>query len=182
MAKYTPSEPVRTELAKVWQGHMFEYCCKKLSNEMYLDNGGYLTVDKPDIETRFCFGYSVSRYDTEDFDRANNMARHASESEEYFLNENLKELRSIIEGLDKNRVLFFKQYTGGAELYHWCYDTFRNRENYSNLELIECSDRELESLRQLYKEELTKFEKRLHTYLKRYGMSKIRTWSYWRDE
>ena len=32
------------------------------------------------------------------------------------------------------------------------------------------------------KHERQKFEKRLKTYLKRYGLSKVRTWSYWADE
>jgi hypothetical protein len=31
------------------------------------------------------------------------------------------------------------------------------------------------------KREREKFEKRLQTYLKRYGVSKIRTWTYWAD-
>jgi hypothetical protein len=31
------------------------------------------------------------------------------------------------------------------------------------------------------KREREKFDKRLQTYLKRYGTSKIRTWTYWAD-
>ena len=30
--------------------------------------------------------------------------------------------------------------------------------------------------------EKTKFEKRLNTYLKKYGTSKLRSWSYWSEE
>jgi hypothetical protein len=43
----------------------------------------------------------------------------------------------------------------------------------------------IDDLTELYRicfEEQMKFCKRLRTYLKRYGLSKVRTWTYWADE
>ena len=58
------------------------------------------------------------------------------------------------------------------------------------LEMIETKRAEMRAIldtangeeRALTKEEREKFEKRLRTYLKRYGTSKLRTWTYWLDE
>ena len=43
------------------------------------------------------------------------------------------------------------------------------------------SDNEIKQAIVILKEERAKFEKRLHTYLKRYGTSKLHTWTYWAD-
>lgn len=185
MAKYIPSDGLKAEIAKDYEAgsSMYKWCINRISNEMQLDNGGYVEFNKPTIETSFCFGYSDSRYDTEDYDRANNMAEVARSDEEYFKEQNLKELKSILGGLNEHRVLFYKSRSNDeVEIYNWCYDTYSTRERYAYLELIECSDRELQLLKEKYEEELVKFEKRINTYLKKYGLSKVHSWSYWRDE
>ena len=41
---------------------------------------------------------------------------------------------------------------------------------------------EIDIVIEAYKKARAAFEKRLNTYLKRYGMSKVETWTYWRDE
>ena len=39
-----------------------------------------------------------------------------------------------------------------------------------------------EIIREAFETEIAKFEKRLDAYLKKYGTSKLRTWTYWQDE
>jgi len=95
-------EEYRAIQAKRWNNdeRMTNYCTNKVARFVRLKSGHILAIDKPRIETRFCFGYSDSRYDTEDYDRANNMAHHASTSEEYFKSENLKQLQETIDTLN----------------------------------------------------------------------------------
>lgn len=174
---------------EVWNNnnHMVDYCVKKTDYIVELSNGDILAIEKPNIEKSFCFGYSDSPYDTKDYDRANNMVTHAKTNEQYFLSENLKQVDCCIKDLNNDN---FKPYARKAYI---C------QNNNSRLIVIEFMPRykqpstdddryrlltqeDIERIMQGYTEVRHRFEKRLHAYLKRYGLSKIRTWSYWRDE
>lgn len=174
--------------AEVWPGspRMVEYCTKKAAHIVELSTGDIIALDKPTMETRFCFGYSDSRYDTEDFDRAQDMAHHARTSQEYFLQENLRGLREIIERLEAAEPFPFDYhicipYTGQPEssklkrisAYYW------HDERGQKWPKLTGEDRA--RVAEGYRVVMAAFEKRLHAYLKRYGLSKIDSWTYWRD-
>ena len=92
---------------------MVDFCLKKIICLYCRIGGDIITIDKPSIQKDFCFGYSDSRYDTDDYDRANNMVDHASKSEEYFIKENLKSINNMINNLEgKNKYYTGIQYTG----------------------------------------------------------------------
>lgn len=176
--------------ADVWHNDqkMVAFCVKEAAYIVELEDGSILAIEKPRIEKNFCFGYSDSRYDTEDYDRANDMAHHAKTSTEYFLKENLKDINDTIARLEGTRNssprLVYKiriPYSGQpADSKLKALHTFQfwdeSAEKYPTLEG--------ENLRRViegYKIVKADFEKRLQTYLKRYGMSKVRAWSYWQD-
>lgn len=48
-------------------------------------------------------------------------------------------------------------------------------------DLIEATEEDRKNILAALKHERAKFEKRLNAYLKKYGLSKVRTWSYWAD-
>ena len=173
---------------EVWKGDqkMVDYCVKKAEHIVELTNGDIVVIEKPSIETRFCFGYSDSRYDTEDYDRANAMADHAKKSQEYFIEENMKGINQTIGQMEGTIHHSFEYrlrvpYTGqpeGSKLksldaYYWS-------DEYSK-KYPEISGQDLQRVIEGYKVVKASFEKRLNTYLKRYGMSKVKTWSYWQD-
>lgn len=174
------------EIKRHWKGDMVDYFRKKASSIIKLSNGGLMCFEKPSIETSFCFGYSLSSIDSEDFDRANNMANHARTNEQYFLDENLAAfdskfsglteenwqpcLRQVIYGDDKLNIFSLRWMTH----FDWQYN--RNEETDFPL-----NDEDRKAICDAMHHERAKFEKRLHTYLKRYGLSKIKSWSYWRD-
>ena len=173
---------------EVWKGNqkMIDFCLKEAAHIVELTNGDIIVIDKPRIETRFCFGYSDSRYDTEDYDRANDMADYASKSQEYFLSENLKGIDKTIAQMEGTVSHSFEYrlrvpYTGqpgdsklkSLDAYYW------HDENAKQFPEISAED--LQRVIEGYKIVRSDFEKRLNTYLKRYGMSKIKTWSYWQD-
>ena len=76
----------RKLIEQVWKDdtNMVDYCMRKVEVLSQLDNGIIFFIEKQKIEKNFCFGYSDSAYDTEDYDRANAMAFHARTSEQYF--------------------------------------------------------------------------------------------------
>lgn len=173
--------------AEVWSDQsMVDYCLKKAAHIVELENGDIIIIDKPSIQKNFCFGYSDSRYDTEDLDRAERMAAHARKSVDYFMKENLSGINTTItqlNGQDSNRYEFriAIPYTGqpkDSQLKSiWPVARWENRG--SEFPVLEG-----ENLRRViegYEVVKAAFEKRLNTYLKKYGLSKIHSWSYWQD-
>lgn len=210
----------------VWHGnnHMIDYSMGEIAQLVQLDNGYIVSVEKQKIEKDFCFGYSDSPYNTEDYDRANEMARYARTSEEYFISQNMKEFDKTIKMIDEskkdydsvvewNRQLLFltTPYIGQPDdsIYksriNACrVSTFLDAMGGSaNLEEVKgttvktkcfacplseginlyiLSDKDIDDIREAYVRARNSHEKKVKNYLKRYGMSKVNTWSYWRDE
>lgn len=182
------------EWRKVWEKEdMIEYHRKKVSSIHRLSNGGLIYFEKPSIETSFCFGYSDSAYNTDEYDNANRMAHHAATSEEYFLEQNLKGFDAVIKSLENTEeythiCISRESYSSQKEplnlwsykvLKYWQYNDAVDRNYYTDLQEINAEDRAI--ILNALKTERAKFEKRLRAYLKRYGLSKVKSWSYWRD-
>lgn len=167
---------------------MIDYLNKEISQVIELSNGDLVALEKPRIEKHFCFGYSDSRYDMEDFDRANEMARYASESQEYFKSENMKEFTQQLERLEKGELYTRVHYYGSpkdskVKTIAFCSDIYFNwnLSEEQRKEYTKITGKDFEIVKAAYLEEMAKFEKRLDSYLKKYGMKHIKTWSYWRD-
>lgn len=194
------------EWEKVWPGdkRMLDYERGKFSYAVRLENGGIVCFEKPSIKTEFCFGYSTCGQGAE-YDEASAQCR-AANSEEYFLHANLDSYDEEIKALECNC-----QYDNekGERSYHYegkAWYIVRQEYNSQtaplNLyefhaygpwsvenepyrypkELVKMSDTDRKTILAAAKHERDKFEKRLHKYLKRYGTSKLRTWTYWLDE
>ena len=173
---------------EVWQSKsMLDYCNKKISQIVETEKGYLLEIEKPSIETNFCFGYSDSRYDTEDYDRANDMAHHAKTCEQYFIDENLKALTHWIESLNKYEAYLINHYSACPKdtklkaIRFMSYWDIQNMTEEQKQEYEPMSETDKQTLIKAYEVEIEKFKKRLNTYLKRYGLSKVHSWSYWQD-
>jgi len=175
--------------AEVWHGdaHMVDFCVKKAAYIVELSSGDIVALEKPTMKKDFCFGYSDSRYDTEDFDRAQAMARHARTNEDYFLSENLHELDNEIQRLESNEWNSWDYYIcipyyGQPESSQLkAIKTFYRHESQAEkYQKLTGADRQ--QVAEAYKIIRANFEKQLRAYLKRYGLSKVRAWSYWQDE
>ena len=173
---------------EVWKGDqkMVSFCLKEAGYIVELENGDIVVIEKPRIETRFCFGYSDSRYDTEDYDRANAMADRAAKDQEYFLKENLSDIDRTIAQMEGTESHSFEwrlrvKYTSSPKDSKLkSLDAYRWSDEYAK-QFPEISAGDLQRVIEGYKVVRADFEKRLNTYLKRYGMSKVKTWSYWQD-
>lgn len=146
------------------------------------DNGLFLNIRKPAIEKRFCFGYSLSAHDSESYDRAGDMAEKAEQDTQYFMAENLRDLKGSLEKCLDTRfpMVFAHRYRHDCMIdvlyFPFLPDDWDDTSKYPQLSN---TDRAL--LVEGYKKAIVLHTKRLQTYLKRYGLSKVRTWTYWQD-
>ena len=181
----------RGELVKLWRTDtsMIDFCIKKISSIRKLSNGGLITWEKPQINTNFCFGY-MGQSDEGD---AQQMAQNAKKNEDYFLSENLgifdvtiKKIKSTLKENNENKLYIYKEYSRdsvnlwGFTVLSFSEFIYQNERKIYN-DIQEASDEDIKIILEAEKEERKKFEKRLKTYLKRYGLSKVKTWSYWQD-
>jgi len=139
--------------------------------------GGYYLIDKPHIDNRFCFHDEGPQYEF-----YKELTSHEDKLAKYFKDENLDEFDRHIERIAKGD--------------HGDKRVWINTTNYKNnrVELCfysswgqpdgdykECTDEEKKLILKGLKYGRELFEKRLDAYLKRYGVSKLHTWTYWAD-
>lgn len=174
--------------AEVWtrDAEMIEYERKNISRIIKLENGDFLKIEKPRIETHFCFGYGLQCQTS--YEEAQGRADHAAESVEYFKRENLKRFDEWEKAFRLGEVYTIPNYLKSPEntrlrtlsfLSLWQRETL-SPEQMKNFSPVCAAD--VERIKEAYKTERKAFEKRLDTYLKRYGTSKLETWAYWADE
>ena len=154
-----------------------------------LSDGSLIAINKPSIETHFCFGYHCSRYDTESYDEANNMAHHARTHEDYFISKNLAGINRMLEELKSadGNAFIRKAYGNAPEdskiKYLEILDNHELYKFYKGLlpDYSRLDQEDIDKIINGYEEVKVRFTKRLNTYLKRYGLSKAKSWSYWLD-
>ena len=171
------------EVTRKWGegSSMIDYCVKKSAYVVELEDGDILSIDKPTIETRFCFGYGYCGISTEsDRKSASASAQNARTNADYFKEENLKGIDEWLNLLKDDSARLFKlvNYYGVPEdfklkeIRHYnLWDSVPN-----NAKMLTPNERQ--AIIKGYEEVRAKFEKRLNTYLKRYGTSKIHSWTY----
>lgn len=186
------------ELWKAWNDEKMVDHCTKSTAFIIAHNGALFGIEKPKIETRFCFGYGLyGSSSIEEEEEAEATAEAARKSEEYFISRNLEPINQWIDNLIKIRedmrlnwadgshprymIATGAQYYGQPEdcklHYYSVVDTFGGRINGEICEDITLIDKLITGYEQVKQD----FTKRLKTYLKRHGTSKIKTWSYLRD-
>ena len=172
---------------------MIKYADKKAAWIVEINNGDIVEIEKPSIDKNFCFGYGYCGVSTEeDSDRAHKAANYAATHEDYFLKKNLEGLDSIIKDLQDDNLEAYKflnycSQQSGSKLKSFRITRLGNNPEYapgywSNLRDLEpLTKEERQELVKGYEEVRKAFVKRLNTYLKRYGLSKVRTWTYLSD-
>lgn len=169
---------------------MVNYCLNEIANIIELSNNTIIVIDKPTIKKSFCFGYGFCGISTEEEENnAYKMSQVAKTNHDYFMQENLKHINERIEEIKNSyKVYIFNQYYRQSKnnILRTYYAISRpvdeerfKMNSYENVEEITEADKMkiVEGLEQVKKE----FIKRLETYLKKYGLSKIRSWTYLSD-
>lgn len=199
-------ELARAEFLKVWgPGKMCEYCAGKAAALAILPAGEIVVVDKQSIETDFCFGESGY-----DFAEAAAAAQHARTSADHFRAENMRHFDRLRADISASMAgdghSFLIVYTDGAynrqpadcrlrnigfarlnDIIDACGGSCR-LEDLPGTELTIMGQRcrvatreEHELILRAYDAAAEAHAKKVDAYLKRYGLSKVNAWTYWRD-
>ena len=164
----------------IWKGSksMIAYACHKISDCYETEKGYLIEFEKPSIKKDFCFGYDDFYSNQEDADE---MAGHARTNERYFIEKNLEEINSLIKSLESGKVYARKGYDEAVNLRSLVFEKYLRTYAFETEKCDELSGADVAGLIEMAKNERQKFEKRLGTYLKRYGLSKLNVWTYYRD-
>lgn len=186
---------IKTE---VWKTEdMREFARKRCGNLVELSNGKIICFEKPSIKTRFCFGYGYNGRSTdEEENAASDLSQDAKESIDRFISSNLEEIDRKISRLEEalksiqRQVWIMVEYYGqpdnsrlvGYTVVNVCDSPECSPEDYHNSKgLQKLGEEDIQIILGGLEEQKRLFLKRLNTYLKRYGLSKIDTWTYLRD-
>lgn len=190
------------EMEKAWPNDkgMLDYFRKKWSGGVRLQNGGILCFEKPSIETRFCFHDEGPDYEY----YKELMADKETRLKQYFIDQNLGSMDETIRALEvdcrypqdergyrydgKAWYLERVSYSSQREplnvwcFHAWCeYDVRNEPYRYKPGTYEKMTEADRLTILAGMRRERDKFERRLQSYLKRYGVSKIHTWTYWAD-
>lgn len=153
-----------------------DYIMKAYESAVKLADGIVL-FDRPKIETKFCF-----RDEGPDYEFYKECCANKDVLRDYFIRENMDQQRIAepVEGKDMYIVRYYDDNREGREYVHFC----RWPEDL-NLRREDTFRKATDEERRTYLAELGRvrkaFRKRLDTYLKKYGVSKLHIWSYWAD-
>lgn len=169
--------------AEVWKDQkMVDYCVKKTARIVELSDGALICIEKPVINTRFCFGYHANVHYTEEISTAEEAAAHAAKSQEYFKTKNLESMDAMLKALENSETGIRPQYTSSPEGTQICTLVFPEPWKPLPPGYRRLLPEDREKLREAYRTERGEFAARLDAYLKRYGLSKVETWTYWLEE
>lgn len=164
---------------------MIDYCTKKAAYIVELNNDSYYVIDKPSIEKDFCFGYGYCGMSTEeDYQGAAGMAAHARTSTDYFIDKNMEPINRWLEDLkDLKTWNVYKRpaYIRQSESCHLVDLRFEHEWDHYPEDGQELTQDEINAVIAGYEEVKKAFMKRLNSYLKRYGLSKVHSWTYLSD-
>lgn len=165
---------------------------KDTSNLMRAECGIIIAFYKERIETEFCWADEGASYE-----HYKQVHKTQESLQQYFLHENLRKYDDLIKDLETRKrncseiiPVFYEiewctigklGYADGVHAYRW-YQVNESEQDPRSRDLIHrMSESEIKQAIAILKEERAKFDKRLHTYLKRYGTSKLHTLTYWAD-
>lgn len=153
------------------------------SEALKVDEKHFITFDKQDIEKSFYFGWSCQGGMT--YEEATDMCHNFSEADfkagnlKRFDNKYIHRLKAIEEKQIKLKREYVTSKESGAEIMYITTD----RDVSGDITLsVEDSTKLREAYKQKVQDLRNEFEKRLDAYLKKYGLSKIRRWTYCADD
>ena len=139
----------------------------------------FVLIEKPSIENKFCF-----HDEGPDYDLYRSLIADDAKMAEYFKSEKLHQFDWKIAHMENGeeytkdrRVWWYvDEYNKASKRLYLCFSASSVEPNYTL-----CNDEERALILRALKYGRMLFEKRLDTYLKKYGVSKLHTWTYWAD-
>lgn len=185
---------LRVSKAEDGRQEFIERHMKDASEIMMTDCGVILVFDKPHVDAgTFWFHDEGPNYEY-----YKQVTDNDETKKEYFLRQNLHKYDDLIKGMTERKDRFGYELVPVFHEHEWCskgllgwanevrmMEEHRVREDEQDPRTRNCVHRMTENDAKkalaILKSERAKFEKRLQTYLKRYGVSKISFGTYWAD-
>lgn len=174
------------EYARIWgrDQRMVDFCMNRIQRAVTLSNGDLVVIEKQHIKKDFCFGHGWCGVSSdEEEEQADKMAEIASTDIQYFIKQNTEGFSPF----DREKSYTWKHlepfafihYYGGQKLMEVrLMDAYGDKAEIERLHAYKLSDKDAAGLRQAYEEERGRHIKRLETYLKKYGLTKLHVWTY----
>lgn len=182
MRKATKEE-IRAHFVKYWGGdtRMVDYCTKQVDIAVILSNGVIVTIDKESIQKDYCFGFGYAGgYATEE--EAEEARERVTKNIGYFVNENMEDARERLKNALRSRYLFLHRGETGNYTGSYYLSPINEPSRANSGEWVKIDNPEdLRAVKDMIKEHAKNREKQVMRYLKRYGLSKIKSWTYWAD-
>lgn len=139
-------------------------------------SAGLLAFNKPHIKKHFCYSYD----EVMDCHSGTNTYQQAIKNCDVkaitFFNDNLEDLNRQLKSLKEEKIYFIRNYYNNDLAIKFVSERYAN--SFPTEIIGQATDEDIEILINTVKEEINKFTKRLQTYYKKYGLTKLRTWTY----
>lgn len=186
-----PKEKENEDLKEFKEKFKGWYYVDHIVDVIKVDDEHYITFEKQDIEKEFCFGYSNTYGPTsgEAYRTCENFGE--KEFKDANLNKFDRKYERVLKHLEKHETVVLGLYYDGCGMMknygaEIVYIKTDEDEPLKKGDIILSSTEESARVRESYKKHVQDlrqaFEKRLDAYLKKYGVSKIKKWTYWADE
>lgn len=138
---------------------------------------GIIQFDKPHLRTHFCYGWGQGR----DYDSAQSGAEVVRNDYEVFLEENIhwSGYQRTLDLLEERpeTVYLRKTYDEGNFV---AFLAGADGDEYKDM--VRATEQDLEVIKKGVQAQLENLKKRCAAYWKRFGGSKLKTWTFWADE
>lgn len=174
--------------------HWLNDYLKDTSDLMRTESGVIIAFEKKKLKTEFCWHDEGPQYEA-----YKQVTKTEKSLSDYFTYENLKDYDELIEQLKTRKneyggtmipVYYEIEYCNDLGRLGYARDMHMRRDSYVREDeedprtkhlIHRMSENEAKQALRILKNERKKMEKRIQTYLKRYGTSKLHTWTYWAD-
>ena len=173
-------EELKKEYEKIWTTKkgidegMVDYCMKKIALCLKTEDGYFYILEKKKLNTEFFISEGSNR----SIEEALTICNEIKTTEDFFIEENLRSINFLINEIknNKNNLFFATRFKNSkiVAITTTKYDVLNNE----NRKLTPNEEIEVLKICEKYKELQTK---KINSYLKRFGLSKIKANTYWGD-
>lgn len=176
----TIKEELKQEYKKVWttkkgiDEKMVDYCMNKIALYLKTEDGYFYILEKEKLNTKFWISEGSNR----DIKEALIICDEIKTTEDFFIEDNLSNINDLINTINSNKNnLFFAERFKNSKIVSIS-TTKYNVFNKENRKLTTDEEIEILKIYEKFKEMQTK---KINSYLKRFGLSKIQANTYWAD-
>lgn len=187
MKKHTlASDPIfMNEILNTF-GKTNDWLIQSTTHYVRFENGSIFRFDKPSIKTKFCYGYGFCGVFTEEDENNAEASSESIKKKENFFNANMEYFRELEKTIDigeNQKIYAYNNFKNSSFVYLFNDNDVMLSNIYQNKikDAYVLSKKDIKAMKDAIELGKKMFTKRLETYWKRFGSSKIRSWTYLSD-